>query len=222
MPAVVDRAAMHAELRAGLIELGLAAPAAALETLLDYLDLLVRWNATYNLTAVRDPRQMVTQHLLDSLAVMPLVRGARVADIGSGAGLPGIPLAILAPHWQVTLIDANGKKTRFLREAARVLKLGNVRIETGRVESLRGEFDTVTARAFGALADIVRLAGHLLAADGELLALKGQLHAEELTGLADGFVVAETRALHVPGLAAARHVVIVRRAAAAARGGQAA
>jgi 16S rRNA (guanine527-N7)-methyltransferase len=222
MPAVVDRAAMHAELRAGLAELGLAVPATALETLLDYLDVLVRWNATYNLTAVRDPRQMVTQHLLDSLAVMPLVRGARIADIGSGAGLPGIPLAILAPHWQVTLIDANGKKTRFLREAARVLQLGNVRIETGRVESLRGEYDTVTARAFGALADIVRLAGHLLAADGELLALKGQLHATELADLADGFVVADTRALHVPGLAAARHVVIVRRAAAAAGGGQAA
>jgi 16S rRNA (guanine527-N7)-methyltransferase len=221
MPAVVDRAAMHAELRAGLAELGLAVPATALETLLDYLDVLVRWNATYNLTAVRDPRQMVTQHLLDSLAVMPLVRGARIADIGSGAGLPGIPLAILAPHWQVTLIDANGKKTRFLREAARVLQLGNVRIETGRVENLRGEYDPDPARAFGALADIVRLAGHLLAADGELLALKGQLHATELAGLADGFVVAGTRALHVPGLAAARHVVIVRRAAAAA-GGQAA
>lgn len=220
MPAS-DRAAMHAELRAGLIELGLAAPATALDALLNYLDLLVRWNATYNLTAVRDPRQMVTQHLLDSLAVMPLVRGARIADIGSGAGLPGIPLAILAPHWQITLVDANGKKTRFLREAARVLRLGNVRIQTCRVESLAGEYDTITARAFGVLADIVRLAGHLLAADGQLLALKGQLHAGELTGLPNGFVVAETRVLHVPGLAAARHAVIVRRVPAGA-GGQAA
>jgi 16S rRNA (guanine527-N7)-methyltransferase len=215
MSTVTDRAAMLAELRAGLAELRLAPAPVAVETLLDYLALLARWNAAYNLTAVRDPRQMVAHHLLDSLAVAHRVRGERLADIGSGAGLPGIPLAILAPQRQVTLIDANGKKTRFLREAVRSLRLANVRIEAQRVENVRGEYDTVTARAFASLGDMLRLAGHLLAADGVLIALKGQLHADEILAVGDGFVVADVQALHVPGLAAARHAVIIQRSRAA-------
>ena len=218
MSSATDRAAMHAQLRAGVAELGLTPPAQAIELLLDYVDLLTRWNAAYNLTAVREPLAMVTSHLLDSLAVAPLVRGERVADIGSGAGLPGIPLAILMPEWQVTLIDANGKKTRFLREAVRALRLANVRIEAQRVENVRGEFDTATARAFASLADMLRLAGHLLARDGILLALKGQLHAEEILGLPDGFVVSDVKALRVPGLAAARHAVIIQRSQATISG----
>jgi 16S rRNA (guanine527-N7)-methyltransferase len=209
---------MFARLRAGVAELGLAPSAQAVELLLDYLELLSRWNATYNLTAVRDPLAMVTSHLLDSLAVAHLVRGERVADIGSGAGLPGIPLAILSPERQITLIDANGKKTRFLREAVRALRLTNVSIQARRVESVTGEFDTVTARAFASIADMLRLAGHLLAADGILLALKGQLHKEEILGLPDGFVVDEVTPLRVPGLAAARHAVIIQRAQAAISG----
>jgi 16S rRNA (guanine527-N7)-methyltransferase len=218
MSVVFDRAAMFAELRAGMAELGVAAPAAAVDALLDYLELLSRWNAAYNLTAVRDPMAMVAQHLLDSLAVAHLIRGERLADIGSGAGLPGIPLAILAPERQVTLIDANGKKTRFLREAVRSLRLANVRIEAIRVEAERGEYDTVTARAFASLADMLRLAGHLLAPDGILVALKGQLHKEEILGLPDGFIVGDVQALRVPGLAAARHAVIIQRSQAAIRG----
>jgi len=218
MSSATDRAAMFAQLRAGVAELGLAASAHAVEQLLDYLELLSRWNAAYNLTAVRDPLAMVTSHLLDSLAVADLVRSERLADIGSGAGLPGIPLAILAPERQVTLIDANGKKTRFLREAVRALRLVNVRIEAQRVENLSGEFDTVTARAFASIADMLRLAGHLLAADGILLALKGQLHKEEILGLPEGFVVSDVKALRVPGLAAARHAVIIQRSRAAISG----
>jgi 16S rRNA (guanine527-N7)-methyltransferase len=209
---------MFAQLRAGVAELGLSPSAQAVEELLDYLELLSRWNAAYNLTAVRDPLAMVTSHLLDSLAVAHLVRGERLADIGSGAGLPGIPLAILAPERQVTLIDANGKKTRFLREAVRALRLVNVRIEAQRVENVRGEFDTVTARAFASLADMLRLAGHLLAADGILLALKGQVHKEEILGLPEGYVVSDVKALRVPGLAAARHAVIIQRSRAAISG----
>jgi 16S rRNA (guanine527-N7)-methyltransferase len=209
---------MYARLRAGMAELALAPTPTALETLLDYIELLARWNGSYNLTAVREPHAMVTNHLLDSLAVAHLVRGRRVADIGSGAGLPGIPLAIVAPQLDVTLIDSNGKKTRFLREAARALQLGNVRIEAQRVEAVRGEFDTVTARAFAALADMVRLAGHLLAADGILLALKGPLHKDEILELPAGFVVADVMALRVPGLAAARHAVIIQRSQAVVHG----
>jgi len=218
MSSATDRAAMYAQLRAGMAELALAPPPSALETLLDYVELLARWNGTYNLTAVREPQAMVTSHLLDSLAVAHLVRGERLADVGSGAGLPGIPLAIVAPELQVTLIDSNGKKSRFLREAARALQLGNVRIEAQRVEALRGEFDTVTARAFAALADLVQLAGHLLADDGILLALKGQLHKDEIVDLPAGFVVADVKALQVPGLAAARHAVIIQRSQAAVQG----
>lgn len=218
MSSVTDRAAMFAQLRAGMAELGLAPSAQAVEQLLDYLELLSRWNAAYNLTAVRDPLAMVTSHLLDSLAVAHLVRGERLADIGSGAGLPGIPLAILSPERQVTLIDANGKKTRFLREVVRALRLVNVRIEAQRVENVSGEFDTVTARAFASIADMLRLAGHLLAADGILLALKGQLHKEEILGLPEGYIVSEVKALRVPGLAAARHAVIIQRARAAISG----
>jgi len=218
MPSAPDRAAMFAQLRAGVAELGLSPSAQAVEELLDYLELLSRWNAAYNLTAVRDPLAMVTSHLLDSLAVAHLVRGERLADIGSGAGLPGIPLAILAPERQVTLIDANGKKTRFLREAVRALRLVNVGIEAQRVENVRGEFDTVTARAFASLADMLRLAGHLLAADGILLALKGQVHKEEILGLPEGYVVSDVKALRVPGLAAARHAVIIQRSRAAISG----
>ena len=209
---------MHAQLRAGMAELGLAATAEAAETLLDYLELLARWNGVYNLTAVRDPQAMVTSHLLDSLAVAQLVRGERLADAGSGAGLPGIPLAILAPDLLVTLIDSNGKKTRFLREAVRSLRLSNVRIEARRVEDVRGEYDTVVARAFSSLGQILRLAGHLLAADGIVLALKGQLHKDELLDLPEGFVVTDVKALRVPGLAATRHAVIIQRSQAAIHG----
>jgi 16S rRNA (guanine527-N7)-methyltransferase len=218
MPAATDRAALYAELRAGMAELGIAAEATAVERLLDYVELLARWNASYNLTAVREPRGMLTAHLLDSLAVADLVRGPRVADVGSGAGLPGIPLAIVSPELEVTLIDSNGKKARFLREAVRVLRLANVRIEARRVEDVHGAFDTVTARAFAALADMIRLAGHLLADDGVLVALKGLVNKDEILGLPGGFVVREVRALRVPGLAAARHAVIIGRTQAAVHG----
>jgi len=175
MHSVSDRANLYSRLQAGIAELGLAPGAGACERLLDYLELLVRWNAAYNLTAVRDPEQMVERHLLDSLAVAPLVCGDTLADLGSGAGLPGIPLAILEPARQHVLIDSNGKKTRFLREAVRTLELANVRVEQVRVEDARGQYDCITARAFAPLAQMLRAGGHLLAPDGVWLALKGML-----------------------------------------------
>lgn len=214
MSSATDRASMYAELRAGMAELGVALLPGAYESLLDYIDLLTRWNAAYNLTAIRATAAMVPHHLLDSLAVAPFVRGIQLADVGTGAGLPGIPLAIAAPERAVTLIDSNGKKTRFLREAVRMLALANVRIEAARTEAVRGAFDTVTARAFAGLPEMLQRAGHLLAPEGILLALKGQLHEDELRGLPAGFVVADVHALRVPGLAAARHAVIIRRAQA--------
>lgn len=211
MSPLSDRAALYARLCAGTAELGLATTAEARERLLDYVELLMRWNAAYNLTGVRDPADMVTRHLLDSLAVAAYVQGDSLADLGSGAGLPGIPLAILEPARQHVLIDSNGKKTRFLREAVRTLALDNVRVEHSRVEDARGQFDCITARAFATLTDMLALGGHLLAPNGVWLALKGQLDKEEILGVPAGFQVTDVHPLAVPGLGAARHVVIIRR-----------
>lgn len=210
--ALAARASRHARLVAGAGELGIVLTAEQSERLIDYLELLARWNLTYNLTAVRDPDEMITRHLLDSLAIAPHVRGASLIDLGTGAGLPGIPLAILGPERAVTLVDSNGKKTRFLREAVRVLGLANVRIENARAEDLQGQYDCIVARAFASIADLLRVGGHLLAPDGVCLAMKGLLDKDEVLGLPAGFVISEVVPLNVPGLGAARHVVILRRA----------
>ena len=208
---MTDRDLLRQRLSAGLAALNLDLPAATIERLLDYVGLLARWNAAYNLSAVRDPAEMVTRHLLDSLAVAPLVTGATLADLGSGAGLPGIPLALVAPQRQVTLVDSNGKKTRFLRAAVRELGLANVRVVEGRVEDVPGTFDCVTARAFASLADMLTWGGHLLAPDGLWLALKGRFPQDELAGVPAGFRVEAVLELAVPGLDAERRAVIIRR-----------
>lgn len=211
-----DRTALRQRLAAGLSELALDPPAAATDRLLDYLALLAKWNRTYNLTAVREPGDMVVRHLLDSLAVAPRVRGSSLADLGSGAGLPGIPLAILAPGRRVLLVDANGKKARFLREAVRQLDLARVEVAECRVADVRGTFDCVTARAFASLADMLREGGHLLAADGRWLAMKGRFPHDELAGVPAAFEIEDVARLEVPGLDAERHVVVIRRALGAA------
>ncbi|HEY6942856.1 16S rRNA (guanine(527)-N(7))-methyltransferase RsmG [Dokdonella sp.] len=209
-----DRDPLRQRLGAGLAALRLELPAAAVERLLDYVELLQRWNATYNLSAVRAPVDMVTRHLLDSLAVAPYVRGATLADLGTGAGLPGIPLAIAAPERAVTLVDSNGKKTRFLRAAVRELHLANVSVAEARVESMRGRFDCITARAFATLADMLAWGGHLLAPGGLWLALKGRHPQDEIDALPPGFSVEAVVPLAVPGLEAERHVVIIRSSGA--------
>ena len=207
------RAILQARLERGIATLGLVLPAGAVERLLDYQALLERWNAAYNLTAVRDPAEMVTRHLLDSLAILPYVQGETLADLGTGPGLPGIPLAIAAPGRQILLVDSNGKKVRFLREAIRALKLDDVRAVQSRVEDVEGTFDCVTARAFASLADMLGWGGHLLAPGGVWLAMKGRLPAEELPGVPPGFALRGVHALAVPGLDAERSLVVLGRAA---------
>ena len=204
-----DRDPLRQRLGAGLAALRIDLPDDVVARLLDYLALLHRWNATYNLSAVRDPLEMVTRHLLDSLAVVPYVLGATLADLGTGAGLPGIPLAIVAPERAVTLVDSNGKKTRFLRAAVRELRLANVSVAEVRVEAVQGQFDCITARAFATLADMLAWGGHLLAPGGRWLALKGRHPQDEIDALPPGFRVEAVEPLVVPGLEAERHVVII-------------
>lgn len=201
-------------LERGLDALGL--DMALAEPLLAYLGLLDRWNRTYNLTAIRDPRDMVTLHLLDSLAMHPHVAGIdTLADLGTGPGLPGIPLAIVFPSLQVTLVESNGKKARFLREAVRKLALGNARVIESRAEAVDepGAYAAITARALATLPDIVAVGGHLLAPGGRLLAMKGVRPDDEIVALPAGWRVETIHPLAVPGLAAERHLVVVERVA---------
>ncbi len=205
---------LRQRLTAGLAELELDLSAATVERLLDYVDLLARWNNAYNLTAVRDPLEMVTRHLLDSLAVAPWASGDRLVDIGSGAGLPGIPLALIAadtgePNRQFVLVDSNGKKARFLRAAVRELELKHVEVAESRVESVSGQFDCVTSRAFATLADMLGWGGHLLAPNGIWLALKGRVDQAEIDAIPIAFQVRSVQSLRVPGLEAERHAVII-------------
>lgn len=205
------------ELEAGLAALGLPAqPLAA--RLLDYLALLDRWNRTYNLTAIRDPREMLSKHLLDSLSMWPHVRDGKLADLGTGPGLPGIPLALARPGLQVTLVESNGKKTRFLREVVRQLGLANVRVLESRAEAVDepGAYDQITARAMDTLAGILEVGGHLLAPDGRLLAMKGQRPDAEIAALPPGWRVETVQPLAVPGLEGDRHLVTVTRGPAEA------
>ncbi|MGH8369570.1 MAG: 16S rRNA (guanine(527)-N(7))-methyltransferase RsmG [Gammaproteobacteria bacterium] len=195
-------------LASGLRELQLVLVPAAQSRLLAYLELLTKWNTVYNLTAVRDPGQMVTRHLLDSLAIARFLRGGRVLDVGSGAGLPGIPLALSFPERQFVLLDSNGKKTRFMIQAAAELGLHNVEVVQVRAEDYRPAepFATVVSRAFASLADFLALTEHLCAPGGCWLAMKGELPTEEINQLPDGFEVRAVNALKVPGLDAARCV----------------
>jgi 16S rRNA (guanine527-N7)-methyltransferase len=203
------RVALQARLEQGIAALGLNVSAEAVSRLLDYQALLERWNAAYNLTAVRDPAEMITRHLLDSLAILPYVQGDTLADLGTGPGLPGIPLAIVAPGRDILLVDSNGKKVRFLREAIRALKLEGVRAVQSRVEDVQGQFDCITARAFASLADMLGWGGHLLAPGGIWLAMKGKRPDDELPGVPAGFEVRAFHELAVPGLQAERSLLVL-------------
>lgn len=198
------------------LEQGLAAmslPADLAGPLLQYLALLDRWNKTYNLTAIRDPGQMVTRHLLDSLAMAPFFSTGTLADLGTGPGLPGIPLAITHPGLQVTLVESNGKKCRFMREAVRKLGLSNARVAESRAEALDepAAYDNLTARAMDTLAGIITVGGHLLRPGGRLLAMKGVVPHEEIAALPAGWQVESITPLQVPGLVGERHLVVVGR-----------
>ena len=199
----------------GLAALGQDCPLAVRARLLDYVRLLAKWNRVYNLTAVREPGEMVTRHLLDSLVVRPFLQGERILDVGTGAGLPGIPLALTEPQRRFVLLDSNSKKTRFVQQAVLELGLDNVQVAQARVEAFQSEapFDAVISRAFASLADMVRLAARHCAQDGVLLAMKGTVAEQELAELPAGYAVQWIEALVVPGLDEERHLVCLKASA---------
>lgn len=214
-----DEAAISSELSAGLQSLtdsGCLSAAAAencAAKLLQFLRELAKWNRAYNLTAVRDPQAMVTRHVLDSLTAHPFVRGARILDVGTGAGLPGIPLALTNPEKRFVLLDSNGKKTRFVQHAVGVLGLANVEVVHARIEQWEPQdsFDTVISRAFSSLHDFVTSSGRFIHDEGCLLAMKGKQPVGEIEALPATWTVARVVPVSVPGLDAERHFVILER-----------
>ena len=203
--------AVELALQRGLSALGLSSDLQ--DPLLAYQALLFRWNRAYNLTSIRDPKQSVTRHLLDSLAVAPHVRGPRILDVGTGPGLPGVPLALVYPQWEFVLLDSNNKKIRFLRQVVLELGLTNVVPIQERIESchLSPPFATVISRAFAATADFVQMAGHCCAIDGRMLAMKGREADNDPEGLPAGWGIEQTLDIEVPGLDASRRLVCITR-----------
>lgn len=197
-------------LAAGLAALGLDLPDAAQEKLLAFRDLLLKWNKTYNLTAMRDPQQAIAHHLLDSLAILPHLGDGALLDVGSGGGLPGIPLAIARPGLPVTVVDTVQKKASFLQQATIELGLKNVTVHHARVEEMHGQFAQISSRAFAELALFVDLTRHLLAPGGRWLAMKGLRPDAEIAGLAADIAVEAVVPLAVPGLDAERHLIILK------------
>jgi 16S rRNA (guanine527-N7)-methyltransferase len=204
---------LAAALDAGAAGLAIPLSASQRDALLALLAELVEWNGRFNLTAIRDPHEMVPKHLLDSLSIQPWLHGTRVADVGTGAGFPGLPLAIANPAMHFTLIESVGKKARFVEHVVDTLGLGNVEVVNARAEALKPDrrFDTVVCRAVGKLGEFVRVAGHLCARGGRLLAMKGQYPEAELGPLPRGWRLAGVHPLRVPGLDAQRHVVVLER-----------
>jgi 16S rRNA (guanine527-N7)-methyltransferase len=213
-----DRMGLTRLLNDGIQQLPFSCSDVQIAQWIDYLALLFKWNATYNLTAVRNPMQMVTQHLLDCLTVAPFFAQAKnVLDVGAGGGLPGIVLAIWAAGthsaMRFSLIDTVHKKTAFLTQVKAELRLSNVTVHTGRVEQLQvaHQFDVITSRAFADLSDFINWSGHLLAPEGCFIAMKGVAPNEEAARLPDGWQVRSIQPLMVPGLGAERHVVLIER-----------
>lgn len=210
---VFDRVAIADVLKQGINSLKLDLGDDQVEKLLDYLALLNKWNSVYNLTSVRDPMQMVTLHVLDSLAAVPAFAGAsNVLDVGAGGGLPGMVLAISRPDMKVSMIDTVHKKTAFLNQVKAELGLANVTVYTKRVEQLevKTKFDVITSRAFADLSDFVNWSGHLLQESGRFIALKGTAPAEERERLPEPWKVQKLEPLEVPGLDAERHLVFIQ------------
>lgn len=199
-------------LRQGSTALGVPLDAGQLQALEALLDELGRWNQSYNLTAIKSREEMLTHHLLDSLAVAPLLQGTRVIDVGTGAGFPGLPLAIAQPARQFVLLDSNGKKVRFVAHAARTLQLANVQPLHARAESHEDPvgFDTVVARAFAPLAELAPLVAGLCRPDTRVLAMKGRRDTESRETLAEGWKIEADHELIIPGLHEARHVLVLR------------
>lgn len=180
--------------------------------LVAYVELIAKWNKAFNLTSVRDPGEMISRHILDSLAILPYLEGDSLLDVGTGAGLPGIPVAILKPEMAVTLLDSNSKKTRFLQQAKAELKLENITVVHSRVEEADlPKFDLVTARAFSTIDDIIDLAGRHCDDAGCLVLMKGLYPEEELQAVTNGFSLQDIQSLDVPGCEGQRHLVRLRK-----------
>ena len=208
------QAELGRRLEKGVAELGLSLGRDERNKLLQYLALLEKWNQVYNLTAIRDGEKMISGHLLDCLAVIPFMTGARVLDVGSGAGFPGIPVAVAKPDIQVVLLDSNHKKAAFLRQAVADLQLKNATVVCERVEAwFAGEqFDFIISRAFAEISEFIALTGHLLAPGGVFAAMKGVHPFEEIERLPADFRLRQVHAVAVPGLGAERHLVMIERA----------
>ena len=198
-------------LRAGAAKLGLELDEDTQTQLLAYVELLFKWNKVYNLTAIRDKSEMVSHHLLDSLAVVPHLWSGRWLDVGSGGGMPGLVLAIVKPDWQFTLLDSNTKKTGFVQQAVIEIGLKNVSVHSGRVEDWHPEykFDGIISRAFAELGEFLAVSRHLIAPNGRWAAMKGQPEPE-LAGITKGFEIENIVSLKVPGIEAARSLVIAK------------
>jgi 16S rRNA (guanine527-N7)-methyltransferase len=197
-------------LEAGLNELGLSIETNNINALLAFVALIEKWNKTYNLTAIRNKEDMVISHVLDSLAILPFLQGTRILDIGTGAGLPGIPLALYAPNLEFVLLDSNAKKTRFVQQVILELGLNNIHVQHSRVEAFEDDtgFDTIISRAFSSLEDFLVMSEHLLCKNGKLLAMKGQHPKQELEQLAMPW---ETIPVYVPGIKAERCIVRIEK-----------
>ena len=203
-----------AQLQAALAQTALEVSPLQQQQLVRYVQLMDKWNKAYNLTSVRDPAEMMVKHILDSIVVAPWLAGSRFIDVGTGPGLPGIPLAIMLPQAEFTLLDSLGKRVRFMRQVGFDLKLSNIHPVQSRVEDFRPEqpFDMVLSRAFASLKDMLHWCQHLVDSSGTFVALKGVFPEQEMTELAEDFQVKEVIKLRVPGLQGERHLVKIQKA----------
>ncbi|MDY7539706.1 16S rRNA (guanine(527)-N(7))-methyltransferase RsmG [Undibacterium sp. RTI2.1] len=209
-----DAASLRASLAEGIKALPLSLDDAQIDQMIAYLALLSKWNSVYNLTSIRDPKEMVKQHVLDSLSAAPAFKDAKnVLDVGAGGGLPGMILAITYPAIRISMIDTVSKKTAFLTQAKTELGLKNVTVHTGRVETLAvtEKFDVITSRAFSELCNFINWSGHLLAEGGQFIAMKGVAPDQEIERMPEGWQVQSLQALSVPGMDAERHLVFIKR-----------
>ncbi len=199
------------QLSRGSAKMGLALTAAQMQLLVNYLALLCKWNRAFNLTAIRNEDEMVSRQLLDSLSILPFIEGKKILDVGTGPGLPGIPLAVMLPQRKLTLLDSNGKKTRFVQQSKTELELTNINVINGRVESEQqaGGYDTITSRAFSSLINFAEVAASLLAPGGRLVAMKGTLPEDEIRQLEQQGYAIESHVLQVPETTGERHAVII-------------
>lgn len=220
----MDRSKLAGLLHDGIESMGLVVSTDTQDRMLDYVSLLHKWNKAFNLSAVREPEQMISRHLLDSLSLIPLIKDlmaqavaksgpVQVMDVGTGPGLPGIPLALNFPDAEFVLLDSNGKKTRFVRQAVLELGINNVNVENTRIESYQSpkQLDIVVSRAFSSLADFAAGCAHLCGPETRLLAMKGLLPVDELAALPAGWQVSRTVAVDVPGTDAERHIIELRK-----------